>query len=322
MRKVTINNGVYYNNEFNGTYEMISSPEEQKESRYGKSHRIFVKYNDKKTGIWVNPEDCSIDKPIPVGNKTYDHDKLVYEINRRFMIMNVMTNGIISGDIRSLIIAGAAGIGKTYTLERKLEAAEKNDDIKYVSVKGKISSIGLYSKLYENRDKKSIIVLDDVDVFNDIDGLNILKAALDSGDKRIISWSTAASYLENNDIPKEFEFEGTIVFITNMDVDRVLKSNTKITPHMNALVSRSVCLDLKVHTNREIMIRVNDVIKNTEMLKKKNLTDEQIDHILEYMNDNVDNLKHVSLRTALHLANFMNTDPEKWVDMADVTQLK
>lgn len=324
MRKIIIKDGSYFGKTFTGEYEMVLnelSDHTDLNHESGKTHKAYINFNGKKRGIWVNPEDVEYVKKTAKDIK-FDEDSLKNEINKRFKIMNLMGNGVISGSIRSMIIAGAAGIGKTFSLERKLEAAQDNNSIEYTMVKGKISPIGLYVKLFENKEKNSVIVLDDVDVFSDLDTLNILKAALDSGEKRLISWATASPHLENNDIPKEFEFEGSVVFITNMNVDKVVNSTSKLAPHMAALVSRSIYLDLKVHTNKEIMIRVNDVISNTTMLYDKGLDEEQIKYVMEYMNDNVDNLRNVSLRTALHIADFINTDPENWNDIADVCLLK
>ncbi|EMZ2827519.1 ATP-binding protein, partial [Escherichia coli] len=229
---------------------------------------------------------------------------------------------IIDGKIRSLIISGAAGIGKTYSLDKALSNANDNGFIKYKSINGKISGIGLYEQLWLNRDADSVLLIDDVDVFSDMDILNLLKAALDTGDKRKVCWSTASSYLDDKGIDKEFEFEGTIVFITNVDIDKELERGSKLAPHLQALVSRSVYLDLGVHSNEEIMVRVEDVILSTDMMQKRGLTDAETYKALSWMKANVSRLRNVSLRTALYVADFISTDKDGWEEISEVTLLK
>ncbi|QBQ78654.1 hypothetical protein KAW3E185_00099 [Escherichia phage vB_EcoM_KAW3E185] len=155
-----------------------------------------------------------------------------------------------------------------------------------------------------------------------MDILNLLKAALDTGDKRKVCWSTASSYLEDKGIDKEFEFEGTIVFITNVDIDKELERGSKLAPHLQALVSRSVYLDLGVHSNEEIMVRVEDVILSTDMMQKRGLTDAETYKALSWMKANVSRLRNVSLRTALYVADFISTDKDGWEEISEVTLLK
>ncbi|APD20480.1 hypothetical protein KNT59_gp124 [Klebsiella phage KPV15] len=243
-------------------------------------------------------------------------------IKKRFNVMGLMTNGLIHGNIRSLIISGAAGIGKTYSLDKALQHAHDTNAIDYKSVNGKISGIGLYCRLWESREANSVLLIDDVDVFSDMDILNLLKAALDSGEKRKVCWSTASSFLEDKGIPNEFEFEGTVVFITNVDIDRELERGSKLAPHLQALVSRSVYLDLGVHTNEEIMVRVQDVIMTTSMLQNRGLRNSEVIEVLEFMKDNVNRLRNVSLRTALYIGDFVATDRKNWREIAEVTMLK
>lgn len=248
-------------------------------------------------------------------------EELRLHIQKRFTVMDKMAVGVIAGTIRSLMISGAPGIGKTYTLEKKLEEAANAGQINFEMLKGKVSPLGLYVKLYEMSDEGDVLVLDDVDVFGNEDILNTLKAALDTGEKRILSWASTSSYLEENDIPRSFEFKGTVVFITNTDIDAEIQRGTKIAPHLSALSSRSIYLDLGVHTNREIMVRVEDVITTTDMMKNRGLDNFQTVEALEWMKEHVNNLRSVSLRTALYLADFIKTD-EDWKDLAEVTLLR
>ena len=335
MATVTITKGLLRGNSFTGTFELANTwfpaqvPAHETHLGDGK---VFVMLNGKATGVWVFHGDYTIEgqlantvshaAPVVVPVVQETAEEMHTRINKRFSVMDMMTSGIISGAIRSLIISGAAGIGKTYSLDKALQAASDKGTINYNIVNGKISAIGLYCRLWEAKESNDVLVLDDVDVFSDMDILNLLKAALDTGETRKVCWSTASSFLEEKEIPNEFEFEGTIVFITNVDIDRELDRGSKLAPHLQALVSRSVYLDLGVHTNDEIMIRVEDVITKTDMMSKAGLSNAQTIEVLDWMKENVKRLRNVSLRTALYLASFVKTDSQNWKAIAEVTQLR
>lgn len=322
MKTVTINKGIYFGKEISGTFELLGEwfPDNAPVDAQGDG-KVFVEIDGKRRGVWVYKSDISYDG-VKVEEVKESYEDMKTRINKRFNVMGMMTNGIINGNIRSLIISGAAGIGKTYSLDKALNKANDIGYIEYKSINGKISGIGLYEQLWNNREENSVLLIDDVDVFSDMDILNLLKAALDTGETRKVCWSTASSYLEEKGIEREFEFKGTIVFITNVDIDRELDRGTKLAPHLQALVSRSVYLDLGVHTNEEIMVRVEDVILSTDMMQKRGLSDEETYKALSWMKVNVNRLRNVSLRTALYLADFIMTDKNGWEEIAEVTLLK
>lgn len=326
MFNVQINKGTFRGNDFSGKYVATKTwfpdavPAHEAHLGDGK---VFVMVDGKERGVWVFKSDIEMEgmevSPLATVESV---EEMKQRINKRFTVMNMMTKGIISGNIRSLIISGAAGIGKTYSLDKALKTANEYGEIVYKSINGKISGIGLYEQLWNNRDANSVLLIDDVDVFSDMDMLNLLKAALDTGETRKVCWSTASAYLDDKNIDKEFEFEGTIVFITNVDIDKELERGSKLAPHLHALVSRSVYLDLGVHSNEEIMVRVEDVILNTNMMQKRGLSDAQTSMALNWMKANVTKLRNVSLRTALYLADFVATDANGWEEIAEVTLLK
>lgn len=326
MFNVQINKGTFRGNDFSGKYVATKTwfpdavPAHEAHLGDGK---VFVMVDGKERGVWVFKSDIEMeDMEVSPLATVETAEEMKQRINKRFTVMNMMTKGIISGNIRSLIISGAAGIGKTYSLDKALKTAHEYGEIVYKSINGKISGIGLYEQLWNNRDANSVLLIDDVDVFSDMDMLNLLKAALDTGETRKVCWSTASAYLDDKNIDKEFEFEGTIVFITNVDIDKELERGSKLAPHLHALVSRSVYLDLGVHSNEEIMVRVEDVILNTNMMQKRGLSDAQTSMALNWMKANVSKLRNVSLRTALYLADFVATDANGWEEIAEVTLLK
>ncbi|BBC78149.1 hypothetical protein KNT65_gp101 [Escherichia phage EcS1] len=325
MFNVQINKGTYRGNEISGKYiasrtwfpDMVPAHE----AHLGDG-KVFVQIDGKERGVWVFKTDIEMEGVETSPLEVESVEEMKARITKRFNVMNMMTTGIINGNIRSLIISGAAGIGKTYSLEKALKRADAKGDIVFKSINGKISGIGLYEQLWNNKEEGNVLLIDDVDIFSDMDILNLLKAALDTGETRKVCWSTASSYLDDKDIDKEFEFAGTVVFITNVDVDKELERGSKLAPHLAALVSRSVYLDLGVHSNEEIMVRVEDVIMNTDMLQKRGLSNSETIEALQWMKSNVNRLRNVSLRTALYVADFVATDHDNWMEIAEVTMLK
>lgn len=322
---VHLTNATRYGVEIEGTFEMVRPWwEERNGLREGK---ITIMKDGTKMHVWVNKSDVAyaegaMPEALIAKAPEFTDEEILAKITKRFHTMSLLANGIIAGNIRSLIISGAPGVGKTYTLEKKLTEADDRGEIQFDMVKGKISPIGLYIKLWENRDAGSVVVLDDIDVFSNEDVLNVLKAALDTCEKRVLTWGTASSFLEEKDIPNSFEFEGSVVFITNNNIDKDLERGSKNAPHLDALISRSVYLDLAVHSNRDIMLWVENVINTTTMLTDQGLELSQQADLVHWMKSNVDKLRKVSIRTALQLATFILTEPNEWQDIAEVTMLK
>lgn len=245
------------------------------------------------------------------------------KIKERFDVLSLLGDGVADKNIRALIVAGAPGVGKTHTLDAKLTAAERAGKIRsLITIKGSISPIGLYVTLFENREAGCVIMLDDIDsVFGDEEAMNLLKGALDTTKTRRISWAKASSFLRDQDIPNSFDYNGQIVFITNTDPDAVIAKGGKMAPHMAALLSRSVFLDLCIHDPKSIMIRVEQVLGESSMLADLDLSKAQAAEILGWMTKNLGQLRTVSLRTVIQLASFMKTAPN-WQSLASATMMK
>lgn len=243
------------------------------------------------------------------------------EIESRFEAMGLLTDALIKGDIRSLVISGAAGVGKSFLLEEKLNDALNDSKLSQVThIKGTISPIGLYMTLWENNNKGDVIVLDDIDsVYGDEEAMNLLKGALDTNGKRVISWIKDSRFLKDQDIPTSFEYKGRVVFLTNVDLQNISDKGGRMAPHMGALMSRAVYLDLGIHTAEQIMIRIRQVLRSTDM--GLGLTTAQFEVILGWMESNISNLRAISLRTVIQVAGFMKVTAN-WQLLARNTLLR
>ncbi|AGN30328.1 NrdC.10 [Vibrio phage nt-1] len=323
----------------NGTFEVVTKHRCDK-AKAPKDGRIRVMINGEATTLRADRQDVSYTDTIdgapmqvhrtPVAESVAasfepevkeTEEEIAQRIDQAFEAMDIFSEGAIEGHVTSLIISGAAGVGKTFTLERDLKAAEAKGKIEFKKVAGKCTGLGLFTKLWECRHPGSVLLLDDVDVFKDEDQLNLLKAALDTGEERWVSWASSSSYFEEQGIDQEFLFEGTVIFISNKDFDRELQAGTKLAPHFQALISRSVYLDLGVHSKEEIMVRIKQVVRSTTMLQDLGLQEPLISEMLVWIEDNIAGLRELSLRTCLKIANMMLTSPTKWEMLAKMTML-
>ena len=246
------------------------------------------------------------------------------DIQQRFDILDDTANACAEGTVRALILAGPPGVGKSYGVVHQLEKANLFNTIqntkKWEVVKGATSGIGLYKKLYQYSAKGSVIVFDDCDtvLFDDL-SLNILKAALDSGKKRIIQWNTESRVLDREGIPDKFEFEGAVIFITNVKFDSV--KSKKLRDHLEALMSRCHYIDLTIDTEREKMLRIKQITEDG-MLNEYGFHESKVDDIVDYVDINKKKLRELSLRTVLKIADLAKAFPDKWEAMAENTVMR
>ena len=323
MANVTITAGTYRNEPFNGEYKLMKgfTPFTTKpggqltvwSDEIGKQVRVTVlDHSDYAINGGTAIEDYVAPEVVPAQTV----EEMDAQIRERFEIQTELVDGVIEGHITSLIIAGAAGVGKSFTVFQKLEEAVANGYIESMKIlKGRTTAVALFEMLEQNKESGQIVVLDDIDsIFQDENALNILKAALDSCDVREISWNTA-----NNS--EGFIYEGQIIFITNLDFDKMMLKGSRLSPHYAALLSRSLYLDLKVHSKAEIMVRINQVTSETDMLDKLHIDQDQRADMMAWIAANVDTMRELSLRTVNKIAGMMQTSDD-WARMARVTLLK
>ena len=231
-----------------------------------------------------------------------------YDINTRFGFVEKLVNMVATGVQPSAVITGEGGLGKTYTVTKTLEANGYKDisDLAefqvgsiintrkcFTTVKGYSTAKGLYRTLFENN--KSIIVFDDCDaVLKDPVALNLLKGALDSYGKRIISWNAD---MKDEDLPRSFEFTGRVIFISNMDQDKIDQ----------AIRSRSMMIDLSMSLDQKID-RMEFIAKSDEFLPEYDakIKSDSLSLIREIKDD----CKEISLRTLIAVCKIRASNKE------------
>lgn len=238
-----------------------------------------------------------------------------FGINARFGFVEKLVSMVADSVQPSAVITGEGGLGKTYTVTKTLADKGYTDvsDLAgfqagailnmrkcFTMVKGFSTAKGLYRTLFENQ--KSVIVFDDCDaVLRDPVALNLLKGALDSYGKRIISWNAD---MRDEDLPRSFEFQGRVIFISNMTQDKIDQ----------AIRSRSMMIDLTMTLDQKID-RMEFIAGSAEFLPEydaKIKTD-----ALGLIREIKDDCKEISLRTLIAVAKIRaSNDAKTWKDLA------
>jgi len=236
-----------------------------------------------------------------------------YGINERFGFVEKLVTMVATGVQPSAVITGEGGLGKTYTVTKTLESHGYKDisdlaDFQvgqvintrkcFTMIKGFSTAKGLYRALFENN--KSIIVFDDCDaVLKDPVALNLLKGALDSYGKRIISWNAD---MRDEDLPRSFNFEGRVIFISNMDQDRIDQ----------AIRSRSMMIDLSMSHDQKID-RMEYIAQSADFLPEFSLAHKK--DALELIRELANEAKEISLRTLISVTKIRSANKD-WKEMA------
>ena len=230
-------------------------------------------------------------------NKQTKNMKNEFDINQRFGFLNDLTAMVVNGATPSLIVMGEGGLGKSYSVVNTIESNDLESD-EYVLFKGYSTARGLYNTLYDNNGK--LIVFDDCDsVLDDKVAVNILKSALDSYDKRTISWISKVG--KNDEYPQHFNFTGRIIFISN-------KSKEKID---EAILTRSLTVDLTM-TPDDKVTRMESILET--ILPEYDMEVKQ--DALEFLKSVKEEVS-LNMRMLIMVAKMRLMYPDTWKNLAE-----
>jgi len=264
----------------------------------------------------VNPETAEV---------TENEEQAIERIAARFSILDEMADAVATSKVRAMIVSGPPGIGKSYGVEKALEKQNMFEDIagrsrRFEMVKGAMSAIGLYKKLYEHSAKGHVVCFDDCDaiLYDDL-ALNLLKAALDTTPRRTLHWNTESRTLMAEGMPNSFEFNGGVIFITNIKFDNV--KSKKLQDHLQALQSRCHYLDLTIDSMKDRMLRIKQICR-AGMLEKYAMGADTEADLIQFIIDNKHRLREISLRMVLKIADLWKMKPEGYKQLAENTCMK
>ena len=276
-------------------------------------------------GEYVSNRDAVNKGTDPSSTPSESDEQAIERIAARFSILDEMAEAVSTSKVRAMIVSGPPGIGKSYGVERALEKQNMFQDIagssrKFEVVKGAMSAIGLYKKLYEHSGKGHVVCFDDCDaiLYDDL-ALNLLKAALDTGKKRTLHWNTESRTLMAEGMPNSFEFHGGVIFITNIKFDNV--KSKKLQDHLQALQSRCHYLDLTIDSMRDRMLRIRQICR-IGMLEKYAMGAEAEEELIQFVFKNKHKLREISLRMVLKIADLWKMSPDRYQMLAEQTCMR
>ena len=270
-----------------------------------------------------------MEKTNPIIEEVVSRYKTIENYTKMFTNKN--TNAI-----RGLLISGDAGYGKTLFTQLGLIDVDPEmvDYIKGSSV----TAAALYVKLYFSRFEGQVLVLDDVDIINknkaDLMAIvDMLKGATEpTTGERTISWSRAQrnQLMRENEVPDSFEFNGTIIWITNETINSIA---SKLGSHWNALDSRFYKVEAWLNDQEKLLYTLY-LVEDIDMLGKEcyakdgGYSKDVIEKTTQYLRNNYkymydfNDKSTLSPRSAIKLADTITNFPDEWEMMANMQFIK
>lgn len=282
-----------------------------------KSHGIEINMDEfKAKPDFINnliAQKASMPIHIPL-EESYEDIKS--KVKERFNVLEEIVLSTCLGINPSLIISGGAGTGKSRIV---MDTIDSLGISKYKIIKGKCSPSALFRILFEYRHEGDLICFDDADsIFEDSNSMNLLKACTDTTENRIISWHSNRTMLDENDeeVPNDFEFNGNIIFISNIDFYREASSNNKQAPHFEAMISRSFVLDVDMKNRKYYLARIEQVL--FDLMDESVYTSSVKNSIYNFMRDESNTLRELSLRMVKKIHTLMKTYNNEWESKAKI----
>lgn len=216
-----------------------------------------------------------------------------FSIDERFEFVEELVQMVRDGVTPSMMVTGQGGLGKSFTVLEQVKDMQENRD--YIVIKGFSTPKALFGLLQRNRTK--LLIFDDCDsVLKDATSLNLLKSALDSFGKRRITWNSTS----NDDMETSFDFEGSIIFISNME---------KLP---QPLVSRSYTVNLNM-TTKDKLQRMKTILPELA----PELRIQYKIEALEFVKKHADKIKDLNFRTLIKVAKIRKGARGDWEKMAE-----
>jgi hypothetical protein len=255
---------------------------------------------------------------------------IVQEVIENFQTVELMSKIFTSTETpsatRGLLISGDAGMGKTYYTMEGLYQGTHESNIEYVKGSS-ISAAAMYVKLYLCREQGKVLVLDDVDLIHKSVGelmtiVDLLKGATEmTSGERIIGWErvTQVGLFKELGIPSSFDFQGSVVWITNDKIEDIAK---KLKGHWPAISSRFTQIPIRLEDYQKLqyslyLVEEEGMLTHRCQVKEGGYSEDIVQMTLEYVRDNYRVLKEVSPRNFIKIADTIETYPNHWKMLCD-----
>lgn len=259
---------------------------------------------------WGFPNRIELNTPRQEVPQESD-EEIANRIRETYSSMNDMVKAVSSNAVNSLVIAGGAGLGKSFGVNKTLQDLNYGE-YGYVFHRGYIRATHLFRLLWENRHKGMVIVIDDVNLWEDVEILNLLKAALELKETRRIGWGSEREMMDQDGeiIPRYFNYEGSIIFLTNEKIHEMIESKNKYSVHLSAIESRSLVMDMDINSKREYKIAINIKVYEEGMLTNQGFSDSEVAEIMSFFEENFDKFRELSLRMIEKIARIYRAVPD------------
>lgn len=219
----------------------------------------------------------------------------------------------VAHDRYHMIVNGPSGCGKTEYTRKVLDNCKSNAII----VSGTMSPIKLYAALYQCRKPGQVLVIDDTDtLLEQVESLEILKAALDSQKNKPVAWKKYSTLLAREGMPDEFVYHGRLIIITNKHLST--NDNTKMGSQLMPVRKRFQYFPAGLPSKEWEVLAMKKFVDAGEVrvFNEAGLTKEQQDDIMLFVEENADDLGRISFRSLVQCVELFQAHGDDWKDMA------
>lgn len=249
---------------------------------------------------------------------------VVQDVIDRFQTVNKICKIFVTGNSsqKGIIVSGDAGTGKSHYVKQAFVETNTTERVDYNKSRS-FTAAAFYVKLFLNRQPGDVVVFDDCQLeyatgkeFKDIVAMLLGATEMSKGEK-IIGWERAQqnALMREHDVPNEFDFQGSIIWITNSTFDQLAK---RFGVHWEAFQSRFIQVPVYLNEQEKLMYTLY-LLEEVGMLegdkcetKEGGFSKEIVDTTIKYIRDNYKYMPNVTARVAAKIADTIEEFPEEW----------
>jgi hypothetical protein len=221
-------------------------------------------------------------------------------------------NTILHQQQRHGIIVGSPGVGKSYSLSSMLKTAglkegqvQDRGRYDYTIVKGSISERTFHETLFWHSRNGKFLILDDcTSAERDPEVMGMLNAAMDSTNPVVTRASVRTYYSNGIEIPNSFQFNGSIIILSNMFSRE--RANTIRGSHrhnrIESITDRTIPFTLGNDDVYSVFAQMVLIGVEQGYLFDQGLSEDEVRDTMLWMMSNLKNFKQVSMRMFVWLA--------------------